>query len=50
MYRIGVLSAALFICGNALAAPDGFGSVRCGSDIPKALIGRTLSNERVAVV
>ena len=49
-YRIGFLPAALLFCGNALGAPDGFGSLRCGSDIPRALIGRTMSNERVAAV
>ena len=45
----GGLSAALLFCGNAAHAADGFATVRCGSDVPKALIGRTMSNERVVV-
>ena len=28
---------------------DLFGTIRCGTDIPKALIGRFMSNERVAL-
>jgi hypothetical protein len=47
---IGILSAALLLYGNASCAADGFSAVRCGSDVPKALIGRTMSNERVAVI
>jgi hypothetical protein len=46
----GILSAAFLFCGNACCASDGFSAVRCGSDISKALIGRTMSNERVVVV
>ena len=37
------------ICGSAYAG-DGFESVRCGSDVRKAMIGRTTSNERVVVI
>src|ERR1700682_3636761 len=47
---IGILSVAYLVCGNAWGASDGFSAVRCGSDVPKALIGRTMSNERVAVI
>ena len=47
---VGVVSVAFLFCGSAAFAADGFGSVRCGSDIPKALIGRTMSNEPVAVI
>ena len=46
----GILFAAILFWSQPSYASDGFGSVRCGADIPKALIGRTLSNERVAVV
>ncbi len=47
----GILPVTLFLfCGNASCASDGFGAVRCGSDIPKALIGQTMSNERVVVI
>jgi hypothetical protein len=41
---------ALLFCSKAAHASDGFGSVRCGSDIAKALIGRTMSNEPVAAI
>ena len=47
---IGILATAFLFCGNASYAQDGFSSVRCGSDVAKALIGRTMSNERVAVL
>jgi hypothetical protein len=41
---------AVLFCANDARASDGFSAVRCGSDISKALIGRTMSNERVVVV
>jgi hypothetical protein len=44
-----ILVAPLF-CGSSVCAGDGFESVRCGSDIRKALIGRKTSNERVVVI
>jgi len=48
---LGMLSAiVLLACGNVARASDGFGAVRCGSDIPKALIGQRMSNERVVVI
>jgi len=48
---IRILSAiALLFCANVCRASDGFGAVRCGSDIAKALIGRTMSNEPVAAI
>lgn len=40
----------LILCGGAARAADGFGAVRCGSDVSKALIGKTMSNERVVVL
>jgi len=49
-YVVGVLSVAFLFCGSASFATDGFSSVRCGSDVPRALIGRTMSNEPVAVI
>jgi hypothetical protein len=36
-------------CGRNAYAGDGFESVRCGSDVRTALIGRKMSNERVVV-
>lgn len=47
---VGIVSAALLLCGNPCHAADGFSSVRCGSDVPKSLIGRTMSNEPVAAI
>jgi hypothetical protein len=46
---------ALFVilplfCGTGTYALDGFSSVRCGSDIPLALKGRTMRNERVELI
>jgi hypothetical protein len=35
---------------SSVYAADGFESVRCGSDIRKALIGQKTSNERVVVI
>ena len=44
-----LLAVLMLICGKALAA-DGFDGVRCVGDIPKALIGKHMVNERVAVL
>ena len=38
------------LCTGASGPQDGFSGIRCGADIPKALIGRVMSNERVAVI
>ncbi len=38
------------LCGRGICASDGFSAVRCVSDIPAALIGRTMKNERVVVI
>ena len=44
------LALALF-CGNSVCrAADGFESVRCGSDVRKALVGRKMSNETIVVL
>jgi len=40
---------ALFF-GSSICDADGFDSVRCGSDIQKALLGRTMSNEKIVVL
>jgi len=37
-------------CLNSIYGADGFESVRCGSDVRKAMIGRKVSNERVVVI
>jgi hypothetical protein len=36
--------------GSSICYADGFDSVRGGSDIRKALLGRTMSNEKVVVI
>jgi hypothetical protein len=38
------------VCVSSINAADGFDSVRCGSDIRKALVGHKMSNEPVAVL
>src|SRR6266478_2719177 len=46
--KLGIL---LLVTGllvtNAFGGSDGFSGIQCGSDIPKALIGKRMSNERV---
>jgi len=37
-------------CGSSICDADGFDSVRCGSDVRNALLGRTMPNERVTVI
>ena len=44
-----MLVLALF-CGSRICAADGFDSVYCGSDVRKALLGCTMSNERIVVL
>ena len=44
-----MLVLLLFCCGSVCGA-DGFDSVRCGSDVRKALIGRKMPNEKIVVL
>jgi hypothetical protein len=44
-----LLIFALLLSARAFAL-DGFEKVKCGSDVPRALIGNRLSNERVVVI
>lgn len=37
-------------CMTSMYGADGFDSVRCGSDVRKALLGRTMSNETIVVL
>jgi hypothetical protein len=46
----GLSLILLLSCGSGVCASDGFSAIRCGSDIPKALVGRTIPNERVVVI
>jgi hypothetical protein len=38
------------LCSSTVCDADGFDSVRCGSDVRKALIGRKMSNETIVVL
>lgn len=42
--------AILLFCSGRICVADGFDSVRCGSDVQKALLGRKMSNEKIAVL
>src|SRR5947208_12386968 len=44
-----ILVVPLF-CTSSVCDADGFDSVRCGSDIRTALVGRKMSNERIVVL
>jgi hypothetical protein len=49
MKKLVWLTAAIwFACGQAAFA-DAFKNVKCGAEIPKALIGQRSENERIAV-
>ena len=37
-------------CGSSICNADGFDSVRCGSDVGKALLGRTMRNEKIVTI
>ena len=46
--KLGIL---LLVTGvlvtNAFGESDGFSGVQCGSDVPKALTGKRMSNEKI---
>jgi hypothetical protein len=44
------MSVLLLFCTNSICGEERFESVRCGSDIGKALLGRTVSNEKLVVL
>ena len=45
-----LIISILFLGGKAYCASDGFDKVKCGADIPKALIGQFMPDERVVVL
>src|SRR5215468_12699415 len=45
-----IIVALSLFCGSGVCDADGFDSVRCGSDVRKALLGRKMSNEKIAVL
>ena len=46
---LNALAFLLLSCGEAHAL-DGFETIRCGSNIPAALMGKRMSNERVVII
>jgi hypothetical protein len=49
-FRIGLILLFLIIAGGKSRALDQFEGIKCGADIPKSLVGKRDSNERVAVL
>jgi len=49
-FPVTLMFAFSFFCVRNVFAGDGFESVRCGGDIPKALIGRKGSDEPVVKI
>ena len=48
---LGVLTLILpLVYGSNISGADGFDSLRCGSDVRKALVGHKMSNEPIAVL
>jgi hypothetical protein len=50
MKGILALLATLFLASGAAQAQDGFEAARCGPDIPRALLGKRMSNEPAAKI
>jgi hypothetical protein len=50
MKSIAAILVFPLICMSGNCHADGFDSVRCGSDVGKALLGRTMSNEKVSLL
>jgi hypothetical protein len=50
--RIAATLMLIFVlfCTTNICDADGFDSVRCGSDVGKALLGRKMPNEKVSVL
>jgi hypothetical protein len=50
--RIVAILVSLFavVFGSSVWAADGFESVRCGSDVRKALLGRRMSHEKIVAI
>ena len=48
---VGTLMLVLpLFCTSSICGADGFDSVRCGSDVREALLGRTMSNEKIVAI
>jgi hypothetical protein len=48
MRTSSIVLFSVFVCVHAWAA-DEFNTIKCGADIPKAMVGKHSSNERVVV-
>ena len=48
----GIVATFILVlfCMSSICDADGFDSVRCGSDVRKALLGGTMSNEKIVVI
>jgi hypothetical protein len=44
------MSILSVFCSGSLCGADGFDSVRCGSDVRRALLGRKMRNETIVVL
>ncbi len=49
MKRLAFVLAAILLASGPAAIADEFQNVKCGGDIPKAMIGQRSTNERVVV-
>src|SRR5438132_4492728 len=49
MKTIACMLTSIFLSYGQAAIADEFKNVKCGADIPKALIGQRSSNERIVV-
>src|SRR5215831_2400092 len=50
MFKVQLILFLLIIVGGKAWALDEFEGIKCGADIPKSLLGKRSSNERVAVL
>ena len=50
MAKIAWLVAAICLASAQATLADEFANVKCGSDIPRAMIGQRSSNERIVVI
>ena len=45
-----MISLLSLFCSRGVCNADGFESIRCGTDVGKALLGRKMSNEKIVVL
>ena len=49
-FKTILLLTFILFCAGAFSFQDGFSAVKCDADIPKALIGHTMRNERAVAI